>query len=264
MICNYIKVYHTVNNEKFRELLHFLGDKRHRFPRNRTGIQKNLHQNVRKISVWTDGLRISGLVILVAHTDQHTPAVTSCNGTLWLNPLNAELNPIWHLLALLGAYHIFHISRMRVYVGKLVILSGQVSSEIKPFIVKKNEYEVHFFVVYIRLPLPQNSLFVTICSVEFLNHIGLVWIYEYMLQFGCSSCWYTQTRSSVVQVSPNIYWEMSPIYHEFRLARVFSVLSPCLRKNLLRETICTYVVSCAGRIACDKEANKKWPTILAR
>jgi len=31
-----------------------------------------------------------------------------------LNPLNAELNPIRHLLALLGAHHIFHIRRERV------------------------------------------------------------------------------------------------------------------------------------------------------
>jgi hypothetical protein len=30
------------------------------------------------------------------------------------NPLNAELNPICHLLALLGAYHILHVSRIRV------------------------------------------------------------------------------------------------------------------------------------------------------
>ena len=30
------------------------------------------------------------------------------------NPLNAELNPICLLLALLGAHHILHISRMRV------------------------------------------------------------------------------------------------------------------------------------------------------
>jgi len=29
-------------------------------------------------------------------------------------PLNAELNPICHLLALLGAHHILHISRMRL------------------------------------------------------------------------------------------------------------------------------------------------------
>jgi len=32
-----------------------------------------------------------------------------------LNPLNAELNPICHLLALLGAHHILHVSRVRVY-----------------------------------------------------------------------------------------------------------------------------------------------------
>ena len=31
-----------------------------------------------------------------------------------LNPLNAELNPIRHLLALLGARHIVHVSRVRV------------------------------------------------------------------------------------------------------------------------------------------------------
>jgi hypothetical protein len=30
------------------------------------------------------------------------------------NPWIAELNPIWHLLALLGAHHILHISRIRV------------------------------------------------------------------------------------------------------------------------------------------------------
>ena len=30
------------------------------------------------------------------------------------NPLNAELNPICHLLALLGADHILHVRRIRV------------------------------------------------------------------------------------------------------------------------------------------------------
>jgi len=33
---------------------------------------------------------------------------------LLFNPLNAELNPICHLLALLGAHLIFHISRIKV------------------------------------------------------------------------------------------------------------------------------------------------------
>jgi hypothetical protein len=34
-----------------------------------------------------------------------------------LNPLNAEFNPICHLLALLGAHHIVHISWLRVNVS---------------------------------------------------------------------------------------------------------------------------------------------------
>jgi len=31
-----------------------------------------------------------------------------------INPLNAELNPICHLLALLEAHHILHVSKIRV------------------------------------------------------------------------------------------------------------------------------------------------------
>jgi len=31
-----------------------------------------------------------------------------------INPLNPELNPICYLLALLGAHHILHVSRIRV------------------------------------------------------------------------------------------------------------------------------------------------------
>jgi hypothetical protein len=34
------------------------------------------------------------------------------------NPLNVELNPICHLLALLGAHHIFHVSRKMVKITK--------------------------------------------------------------------------------------------------------------------------------------------------
>jgi hypothetical protein len=42
---------------------------------------------------------------------------------LAINPLNAELNPICHLLALLGAHHIVHVSRIRVKVFFLFSLS---------------------------------------------------------------------------------------------------------------------------------------------
>ena len=37
-----------------------------------------------------------------------------------VNPLNAELNPICHLLALLGAHHIFHVSGLRVNIDVLL------------------------------------------------------------------------------------------------------------------------------------------------
>ena len=36
------------------------------------------------------------------------------NEALSVNPLRAELNPICHLLALLEAHHILHVSRIRV------------------------------------------------------------------------------------------------------------------------------------------------------
>jgi hypothetical protein len=35
-----------------------------------------------------------------------------------INPLNPELNPICYLLALLGAHHFLHVSRIRVKLGK--------------------------------------------------------------------------------------------------------------------------------------------------
>ena len=41
----------------------------------------------------------------------------------FINPLNAKLNPICHLLALLGAHHILHISKVRVKVNHFVNLN---------------------------------------------------------------------------------------------------------------------------------------------
>jgi hypothetical protein len=39
------------------------------------------------------------------------------SGDKQFNPLNAELNPICHLLALVGAHLILHVSRVRVKEG---------------------------------------------------------------------------------------------------------------------------------------------------
>jgi hypothetical protein len=41
----------------------------------------------------------------------------NCDQLSDFNPLNAQLNPICHLLALLGAHPILHVSRIRVNVG---------------------------------------------------------------------------------------------------------------------------------------------------
>jgi hypothetical protein len=40
----------------------------------------------------------------------------SIHQTCNINPLNAELHPISHLLALLGAHHIFHVSELMLNV----------------------------------------------------------------------------------------------------------------------------------------------------
>jgi len=50
------------------------------------------------------------------------------------NPLSAKLNPICHLLALLGAHHILHVSRVRVntcfqfFLSFVAILRGRISA----------------------------------------------------------------------------------------------------------------------------------------
>jgi len=45
-----------------------------------------------------------------------------------INPLNAELNPICHLLALLGAHHVLHVSEVKV---KVIRHIRKVMSEVE-------------------------------------------------------------------------------------------------------------------------------------
>jgi hypothetical protein len=47
----------------------------------------------------------------------------------YLNPLNAELNFICHLLTLLGAHHILHVSRIRVKI--LLLYSPFIIFEVR-------------------------------------------------------------------------------------------------------------------------------------
>jgi hypothetical protein len=66
-----------------------------------TRSNHDLYIPVANLTVFQKGVWCSGIKIY-----NHLPPA--------LNPLNAELNPICHLLALLGAHHILHISRIRV------------------------------------------------------------------------------------------------------------------------------------------------------
>jgi len=43
---------------------------------------------------------------------------------LYFKPLNSEINPICHLLALLGSHHVLHISWLRVKVRHFPCLCG--------------------------------------------------------------------------------------------------------------------------------------------
>ena len=43
-----------------------------------------------------------------------------------INPLNAELNPICHFLALLGVHHFLHVSRIRVKSLNLRLLMSYI------------------------------------------------------------------------------------------------------------------------------------------
>jgi hypothetical protein len=46
---------------------------------------------------------------------------------IWvINPLNAELNPICHLLAVLGAHPILHVSRIRINLPETRLVSSVV------------------------------------------------------------------------------------------------------------------------------------------
>jgi hypothetical protein len=57
-----------------------------------------------------------------------------------INPFNAELNPICYLLALLGAHHILHVSRIRVkFETRNLTLDGNISQHQVPYSHKFNE-----------------------------------------------------------------------------------------------------------------------------
>jgi len=49
-----------------------------------------------------------------------------------ITPLNAQLNPICHLLALLGAHHIIHVNRVRVNMNVLFLFVYTTEINVTP------------------------------------------------------------------------------------------------------------------------------------
>jgi hypothetical protein len=79
------------------------------------------------------------------------------------NPLNAELNPICYLLALLGAHHFLHISRIRVKSSTLRLLMSYI-----------------YIYIYIYITRPEKSYrlcCVVVCDLE-TSRIGAPHIYD--------------------------------------------------------------------------------------
>jgi hypothetical protein len=57
---------------------------------------------------------LKGVTLLVELPRRISPKSVEKCGSCGFNPLNAELNPICHLLALLGAHHILYVRKIRV------------------------------------------------------------------------------------------------------------------------------------------------------
>jgi len=59
--------------------------------------------------------KLSQAVSIRSASRLYTPVIKSVDQNHFqVNPLNPELNPIWYLLALLGAHHFLHVSMIRV------------------------------------------------------------------------------------------------------------------------------------------------------
>jgi len=73
---------------------------------------------------------VTAIIIWLLHHKDFMGNYTMTTIIIWFlslrrfNPLNAELNPICQLLALLGAHHILHVGRIRIngnYAVKAII-----------------------------------------------------------------------------------------------------------------------------------------------
>jgi len=88
---------------------------------------------------------------------QHLEILSKSHSCFYLNPLNAELNPICHFLALLGARHILRVSRIRVNLS-----------------VEENSLPYYWILVMFHIDSIKNSMF----SLKKWDGIFTIYIYK--------------------------------------------------------------------------------------
>jgi len=103
----------------------------------------------------------------------------------YLNPSNAELNPICHLLALLGAHPILHVSRIRVkYVPVLQFadcVTGQVICSNKSYRNDQQDATVlDNLLFHCSLTAQHVSSIITVHHQELLNCNYSFWFYSHL------------------------------------------------------------------------------------
>jgi hypothetical protein len=59
-------------------------------------------------------LHVSRIRVNLKYHDLYTSSLSTARNMHNINPLKTQLNPICHMVALLGAHHILHVSRIRV------------------------------------------------------------------------------------------------------------------------------------------------------
>jgi len=89
--------------------------------------------SLRKLgNLWKDSFDCS--VVYVVKGTSNSSGCVSTRPTECFNPLKPELNPICYLLALLGAHHFLHVSRIRVKLLTFRLLMSSIYME-HPFLM---------------------------------------------------------------------------------------------------------------------------------
>jgi hypothetical protein len=130
-----------------------------------------------------------------------------------INPSNAELNPICHLLELLGAHHIFRVSRIRFKSS----LPYSQNNAIRPYADARQKVECS----------PQNSWSVSVPYSSALQSPVIM----YCQLLGAFSKLWKATVSFVMPVCPSAWNKSAPNWMDFSWKLKFEYFSKICQEN---------------------------------